>query len=148
MLSFLAFSKENPNQNQNNSSKPIYIEADQMDYNNNVVTYTGNVVATRGDGKLTCQKLTIILNKDKKIEKVIATGNPVYKEPNKLIKGDTIEYDVPQDVVIVTGHAYLQDKGNTVEGDKVVYYKKLDKAVVTGKRVQSIFIPNKKGEKP
>jgi len=145
MLSFSAFSKEN---NNNSSNKPIYIEANKMEYDNNVVTYTGNVVATRKDGKLTCQKLTIILDKNKKIEKVIAIGNPVYTEPNKLIKGDVIEYDVPQDVIIVTGHAYLQNKGNTVQGNKVVYYKKLDKAIVTGKRVQSIFIPNKKGEKP
>ncbi len=150
-LSFLAFSKENNNitsANSNNSNKPIYIEANKMDYNNNVITYTGNVVATRGNGKLTCQKLTIILDKNKKIEKVIATGNPVYKEPNKLVKGDIIEYDVPQDIIVVTGNAYLQNKGNTVQGDKIVYYKKLNKAIVTGKRVQSIFIPNNKGAKP
>ncbi|GAB6078648.1 lipopolysaccharide transport periplasmic protein LptA [Hydrogenobaculum acidophilum] len=150
-LSFLAFSKENnggTSINSNNSNKPIYIEANKMDYNNNVITYTGNVIATRGNGKLTCQELKIFLDKNKKIEKIIATGNPVYTEPNKLIKGDIIEYDVPQEELIVTGNAYLKNKGNVVQGDKVIYYKKLNKAIVTGKRVQSIFIPNNKGEKP
>ncbi|MGC8587452.1 MAG: lipopolysaccharide transport periplasmic protein LptA [Hydrogenobaculum sp.] len=153
MLSFLAFSKvEKPAQNtpakNTSNNKPIYIEANKMDYNNNVITYTGNVVATRGDGKLTCQELKIFLDKNKKIEKIIAKGNPVYTEPNKLIKGNIIEYDAPQDEIIVTGNAYLENKGNVVQGDKVIYYKKLDKAIVTGKRVQSIFIPNNKGAKP
>ena len=155
MLSFLAFSKvEKPMQrvkaqNPQNNNKPIYIEANKMDYNNNIITYTGNVVATRGNGKLTCQELKIFLDKNKKIEKIIATGNPVYTEPNKLIKGNVIEYDAPQDEIIVTGNAYLENKGDVVQGDKVIYYKKLDKAIVTGKRVQSIFIPNgSKGAKP
>lgn len=154
MLSFLAFSKaekpiqNTPVKNTSNNNKPIYIEANKMDYNNNIITYTGNVVATRGDGKLTCQELKIFLDKNKKIEKIIATGNPVYTEPNKLIKGNVIEYDAPQDEIIVTGNAYLENKGNVVQGDKVIYYKKLDKAIVTGKRVQSIFIPNNKGAKP
>ncbi|ACG57086.1 lipopolysaccharide transport periplasmic protein LptA [Hydrogenobaculum sp. Y04AAS1] len=153
-LSFLAFSKvEKPTQNTpvkntSNNNKPIYIEANKMDYNNNVITYTGNVVATRGNGKLTCQELKIFLDKNKKIEKIIATGNPVYTEPNKLIKGDVIEYDALQDEIIVTGNAYLENKGDVVQGDRVIYYKKLDKAIVTGKRVQSIFIPNGKGAKP
>jgi lipopolysaccharide transport periplasmic protein LptA len=154
MLSFLAFSKvEKPMQsvkaqNAQNNNKPIYIEANKMDYNNNVITYTGNVVATRGNGKLTCQELKIFLDKNKKIEKIIATGNPVYTEPNKLIKGNVIEYDAPQDEIIVTGNAYLENKGDVVQGDKVIYYRKLDKAIVTGKRVQSIFIPNGNGAKP
>ncbi|MFP3159179.1 MAG: lipopolysaccharide transport periplasmic protein LptA [Hydrogenobaculum sp.] len=154
MLSFLSFSKvEKPMQsvkaqNTQNNNKPIYIEANKMDYNNNVITYTGNVVATRGNGKLTCQELKIFLDKNKKIEKIIATGNPVYTEPNKLIKGNVIEYDAPQDKIIVTGNAYLENKGDVVQGDKVIYYRKLDKAIVTGKRVQSIFIPNGKGAKP
>jgi len=154
MFSFFAFSKvEKPTQNTPvkntpNNNKPIYIEANKMDYNNNVITYTGNVVATRGSGKLTCQELKIFLDKNKKIEKIIATGNPVYTEPNKLIKGNVIEYDAPQDEIIVIGNAYLENKGNVVQGDKVIYYKKLDKAIVTGKRVQSIFIPNSKGAKP
>jgi lipopolysaccharide transport periplasmic protein LptA len=153
-LSFLAFSKiEKPMQsvkaqNTQNNNKPIYIEANKMDYNNNIITYTGNVVATRGNGKLTCQELKIFLDKNKKIEKIIATGNPVYTEPNKLIKGNVIEYDAPQDKIIVTGNAYLESKGDVVQGDKVIYYRKLDKAIVTGKRVQSIFIPNGKGAKP
>ncbi len=136
LLSFLAFGKGN--------DKPIYIEANKMDYQGNVVNYTGNVIATRDDGKLTCGHLTIILDKNKKIQKIIATQDPIYTEPQKLIKGDKIEYDVPQDIVIVTGHAYLQNKDDVVQGDKVIYYRKLDKAIVTGKRVQSIFVPNKK----
>ena len=154
MLSFLGFSKvEKPMQsvkaqNTQNNNKPIYIEANKMDYNNNVITYTGNVVATRGNGKLTCQELKIFLDRNKKIEKIIATGNPVYTEPNKLIKGNVIEYDAPQDEIIVIGNAYLENKGDVVQGDKVIYYRKLDKAIVTGKRVQSIFIPNGNGAKP
>jgi len=74
-LSFLAFSKvEKPMQsvkaqNTQNNNKPIYIEANKMDYNNNVITYTGNVVATRGNGKLTCQELKIFLDKNKKNRK-------------------------------------------------------------------------------
>ena len=153
MLSFFAFSKvEKPIQNtpvkNTSNNKPIYIEANKMDYNNNVITYIGNVVATRGNGKLTCQELKIFLDKNKKIEKIIATGNPVYTEPNKLIKGNVIEYDAPQDEIIVTGNAYLENKGDVVQGDRVIYYRKLDKAIVTGKRVQSIFIPNGKGAKP
>jgi len=146
-LSFLAFGKNNQN-NQKTNDKPIYIEANKMNYTNNIVTYEGNVVATRADGKLTCQTLKIFLNKDNKIDKIIATGNPVYKEPEKLIKGDVIQYDVPQDELIVTGNAYLQNKSDVVQGDKIVYYKKLDKAIVTGKRVQSVFVPkSQKGNK-
>lgn len=146
IFSLLAFSENKPNQNNNN--QPIYIEANKMDYNNNIVDYEGNVIATRGNGKLTCQHLFIYLDKNNKIQKIIATGNPVYTEPNRLIKGDNIEYDVPQDVVIVTGRAFLQNKQDVVQGNKVIYYRKLNKAVVTGKRVQSVFVPtSQKGGK-
>ena len=144
LVSFVAFS--NTADRQNNNNQPIYIEANKMDYQNNIVHYTGNVIANRKNGKLTCQDLTIYLYKNKKIEKIMATGNPVYTEPNKIIKGDSIEYDVPQDIIIVTGNAYLQNKQDIVRGEKVIYYRKLDKAVVTGKRVQSIFVPNEQNK--
>lgn len=138
-LSFSLVQKQSTNRSSSDKT-PIYIEANSMDYQDNTIIYKGNVVATKGDSKLTAQNLIIYLDKNKKIEKIIASGNAVYTSPDKQAKGDTIEYDMKNDIITITGNAEVVDKGNIVKGDKIVYYKKQDKAIASGKRVKTLII--------
>jgi lipopolysaccharide export system protein LptA len=113
--------------------------------------YTGNVVATQGESKITTDKLTFVCSKTTpagggeaqcdEIEILIAEGKVFYLAPDVRIRGDRAQYDFPSDTITITGDVILsRGEDGVVRGTNVVYSIGEGRTIITaGKnRVTSV----------
>ena len=88
--------------------------------------FSGNVVVTQGENKITSNKITILLDENGEAKKYIATGNVRFtlKSPKRYIVGkcDRLIYLPVEDKYILIGNVYMKDKLNEREvyGDEII----------------------------
>ena len=140
---------------------PVEVKSSNFEYlqNEGRGVYTGNVVATQADSRITTDKLTVICTKSKPaagsqgeatceaMEQLVAEGNVYYTAPDVKIRGDRAQYDYPSDTITITGDVILsRGTEGVVRGTKVVYKVGEGRSVITAgtNRVTSIFTPAKK----
>ena len=120
--------------------------------------YTGNVVVTRGDARLTTNKLTGMCvrtaaavaggNTDcDEIDPLIAEGDVLYTAPDAKIRGDKAVYQTGAGIITITGDVILSRADDCVmRGTEIVY--NIDQGSVKinagSNRVLSICTPKKK----
>lgn len=122
--------------------------------------YTGNVVASQGDARITTDKLTIFCKLGERteggpacdqIQQLIAEGNVFYTAQDVKIRGTRASYDYPTDTITITGDVILsRGTDGVVRGTQVVYSVGEGRTVITAgeKRVFTVFTPKKKEDKP
>jgi lipopolysaccharide export system protein LptA len=138
---------------------PIEIHADnlQLLQNEGVAVYTGNVVATQADSRITTNKITATCSRAapppgqsiadqpcEELRQMVAEGNVLYTAPDVKIRGDRAEYDYPTDTITITGDVVLsRGSEGVISGTKVVYKVGQGLTTITSdqKRVLSIFTP-------
>ncbi|MEE9423353.1 MAG: lipopolysaccharide transport periplasmic protein LptA [Methylococcales bacterium] len=144
----------------------IFIDADNAVLEQDKSVYTGNVVVNQGGMQLKSARLEVYLD-ERKPDKVIATGNPVYMkqvvEPGKLErhgKSSIAEYFINKSLIILKGNAvvWLEEnsgdgfgsKGDRMDSDRITYdYKneivKAGQKGQTGEktRVHTVLSPKK-----
>ncbi|HEV7690777.1 MAG TPA: LptA/OstA family protein [Hyphomonadaceae bacterium] len=120
--------------------------------------YTGNVVVTRGDARLTTNKLTGICVRSAasaaggaqdcdEIDPLIAEGDVLYTAPDAKIRGDKAIYQTGAGIITITGDVILSRADDCVmRGTEIVY--NIDQGSVKvsagNNRVFSICTPKKK----
>jgi lipopolysaccharide export system protein LptA len=142
---------------------PIEIASKQAQYlqNEGRVVYTGDVVATQADSRITAEKLTMVCTQTKPaagedaaceaMEELIAEGSVFYVAPEVKIRGDRAVYDSPSDTITITGDVILsRGTEGVVRGTQVVYKVGEGRTIITAgsNRVTSIFTPAKKDPAP
>lgn len=97
------------------TEQPIHIESDtqSLDMQGNVVTFTGNVVVTRGTIKINADKVVVTRPGGEQGKEIIdGYGNPAtfyqMQDNGKPVKGHAshMHYELAKDLVILTGNAY------------------------------------------
>jgi len=141
------------------SDAPLEIVSDKSEYlqNEGRGVYTGNVVATQGESKITTDKLTFVCTKTTpagggeaqcdEIEVLIAEGKVFYLAPDVRIRGDRAQYDFPSDTITITGDVILsRGEDGVVRGTNVVYSIGEGRTIITAgtNRVTSVFNTAKK----
>ncbi len=141
------------------SDAPIEITAQQTEYfqNEGRGIYTGNVVATQGDSRITSDKLTFMCSKPAnprdaetscdELEVLVAEGNVFYIAPDVRIRGSKAEYDFPSDTITITGDVILsRGEDGVVRGTRVIYSIGEGRTVITAgeNRVITVFNTAKK----
>lgn len=143
------------------SDAPVEITSQQGEYlqNEGRGVYTGNVVATQGESRITADKLTVICSKGPpgsaagaspscdELEVLVAEGNVFYMAPDVRIRGAKAEYDFPSDTITITGDVILsRGEDGVVRGTRVVYSIGEGRTVITAgeKRVITVFNTAKK----
>ncbi|AEA33535.1 lipopolysaccharide transport periplasmic protein LptA [Hippea maritima] len=134
---------------------PIHITADKLTAfdKKGLYIFEGGVVATRGDVRLTSDKMEVY--KDKKtgdIGKVVCIGHVVITKQDKKATGDKAIYTASDSKVVLIGHAKVVSGKNNITSDRIIYYLDRDYVVSQSdnktKRVEVIIYPNqKKGSK-
>jgi lipopolysaccharide export system protein LptA len=135
----------------------IYSDSGELFQNEGRGFYTGHVVVTRGEARLTTDKLTGICGKaaaggDGKpdcnnIDPLIAEGNVLYTTSDVKIRGDKAVYQSGANVVTVTGDVIMtRGEDCVMRGTEIVYSVDEGKVKVTAgsNRVLSICTPKKK----
>lgn len=140
---------------------PVEVKSNDFEYlqNEGRGVYTGNVVATQADSRITSDKLTVICTKGaaangeapacEAMEQLVAEGNVYYVAPDVKIRGDRAQYDYPSDTITITGDVILsRGTEGVVRGTQVVYKVGEGRTVITAgtNRVTSIFTPAKKSD--
>lgn len=143
----------------NDFEQPIYIEADNatFDEKKGESTYTGKVQVTQGSMRLNSDRL-VVYTRDRKADKIIATGNPVRfrqtpEKGKKEIKGKSqrAEFYANQSRIILLDKAVVWQGQNTTTSDRIEYdYKnaivKASKKSADSKQVHVTLQPEKRGK--
>lgn len=119
------------------TQQPITIEADKavLDDAKQTGTYIGNVVLKQGGIEVRASTLTVFSNK-KKIQRVIAEGDPVhYQQQHKgeVIQSESqrMEYDAVTKRVLLEGGAELWQGGNRFSGKRIEYDPNEERVIAT-----------------
>jgi len=136
------------------SNIPVHITADKLVAfdKKGLYKFSGNVVATRKDVKLTAANMVVKKNiKTGKIIQIVCTKNVVITKENKTAKGDKAIYENLLDRVTLIGNASVTSDKNKITSDKIIYYINKDYAISQSdngkKRVSVTIYPDKKKEK-
>lgn len=125
---FITTSKDSHNKD---STTITNITSNKLTYKSKTheAIYTGNVIATQQNSKLTGDKMTIYINPNtNQISKVITTGSPAKYEyvnstANNTIRSHAknITYTPSNHLVNLKGNAYINRDGNQIEAQNIIY---------------------------
>ena len=141
------------------SDAPIRITSKVSEYlqNEGLGVWSGDVIATQADMRITAEKLTAVCNKApagaeasqscEDLTQLVAEGNVLFTTPDAKIHGDKATYDYGTRVITITGDVISSDKNsNIVHGTEIVYNVDEGRVRFTAgnSRVLSIITPKKK----
>ncbi len=143
---------------------PINITSERMeaDAAGDVVTFSGNVVATQAEGMLKAQRVRVFYRDlpategsaaagepEREITRIEANGEVTVVQGDKVATGQQAVYSAQERTVILTGEPRVRQDRDWVRGTRVTIYLDEDRSVVEGgpgERVESVLYP--RGERP
>lgn len=147
------------------SSQPIHIQANAatLDDNQNLAVYTGNVIITQGSMRLTGSRVTLTMDNNGEVQKLVSQGSPATFRQTPAggkqvdARALTIEYHADTERVVLIENAFLEQAGNTFQGQRVNYdiqRQVVDAGRATGgdgpsaERIEIVIQPRSKRTEP
>ncbi len=134
VLALLAMGAEIPKE-----EGPVHVKALrlQADYARGVITFSGDVVATRGDFRLESKELKVFLSgergeREREVERIEATGDVKIAYGTKRAHCEKAVYYVKEEKVVLEGHPILWEGDNRLKGGRIVVFLKEDRAIAEG----------------
>ncbi|HLT29772.1 MAG TPA: LptA/OstA family protein [Myxococcaceae bacterium] len=93
--------------------------------------YTGGVVATRDDTRLTCRELTAYYDAQGEVRRLVCVGNVVATDGDKWARGQRATFDNVGAILEVTGNPEARQGPNLMRGSLVRFYVGTDVLEVT-----------------
>ncbi|AKH68861.1 lipopolysaccharide transport periplasmic protein LptA [Spongiibacter sp. IMCC21906] len=119
-------------------NQAINLSSDRATYENNQGIYSGNVKMSQGSLKIEADKL-VIVESNRKVEKVIAHGRPAKfeQQPREgegvvIASANTVEYKLNDEEILLQKNASITHQGSKISGDRVVYSGKKQTVVADG----------------
>ena len=135
----------------------INLSSDKATYENNRGIYTGNVNMSQGSLIIRADKL-IIVEADRKVQKVIAHGSPAHFEQQPragegvvVASARLIEYSLSAEEILLQKDATIRHQGSKISGDRIVYSGRKQMVIADGGshkldgRVQMTLQPQQAG---
>jgi len=135
------------------SRSPIEITSDALEANQkeNVVTFSGNVIAKQEEMTIHTNKLVVNYDPEtKKISEIQALGNVKVVMGDRRATGQKATFFQNENKLILEGDAVIREGDNVIRGERVIYYMDEERSVVEpskGGRVTTTISPPKKDEK-
>ncbi|WP_233192991.1 lipopolysaccharide transport periplasmic protein LptA [Acidimangrovimonas sediminis] len=131
-----------------NPSAPVEVTSDQLQVNqkDGTALFTGNVIATQDQMKLTADKVHVDYVKGEngqkgKIKTIHAMGNVVMvTSPTEAAKGADAVYTLESGHVVMTGNVLLTQGQNVMSGTRLVVNLHTGLGTMTG-RVKTTLLP-------
>ncbi|HEV3272715.1 MAG TPA: LptA/OstA family protein [Candidatus Methylacidiphilales bacterium] len=101
-----------------------------------ISVFTGNVIVLGTNFKMTCQEMTVYFTNDNKVSRIVATGDVVITQPDRITHCGHAEYFHDTDMFVLTDQPVILDHKNTVSGPEIDVYRTTQKMVVKGGRTQ------------
>ncbi len=143
--------------NAQDTTLPIEIAADALEVqqDNQIAVFSGNVDAQQGEMKLRAEKLLVYYHEGsggeaaQAISKIDAEGQVFFSSGSETASGGQGTYDVDNGVIVLTGQVVLTQGDNVIKGNRVVLDLKsglstMDSAAAGGDgRVRGLFVPRR-----
>jgi lipopolysaccharide export system protein LptA len=110
-------------------TEKITIDADYMKLNleTGFSSYTGNVIITQGELKLSGDKVTVQQTKNNEVERITVNGKPAHynhvteKGENIQAESEQMVYTASENKLVMTVNANLKQPDHQVSSQKIVY---------------------------
>jgi lipopolysaccharide transport protein LptA len=103
--------------------------------------FTGNVLVTGTNFTLTCLEMTVIFDKDNKIEHIIATGGVVINQPDRVTHSDQADYYKADDKFVLTGRPVIVDHKNQLSAPVITIYRTTQQLITSGSGKTTFILP-------
>jgi lipopolysaccharide transport protein LptA len=112
------------------------ITSDELhsDQQTHVSVFTGNVVTLGTNFRMTCQEMTVYFTNDNKVDKIVATGDVVITQPDRVTHCGHAEYFHDTDTFVLTDQPVILDHKNEVHGTRITIERTTQKMTVDGGR--------------
>jgi lipopolysaccharide transport protein LptA len=120
------------------------ITSDELhsDQANHVSIFTGKVVVIGTNFKMTCQEMTVNFTKDNKIDTIVATGDVVITQPDRITHCGRADYYHDEDKFVLTQSPVIIDKNKNQESaPTITIYRTSQKMETSGGRTHLILGP-------
>lgn len=125
------------------TSAPVEIEADELTISqaDNSATFTGNVIISQGEMRLSAPLVTVIYNDETSdIDALMASGGVILVSGEEAAEADSAEYSVTDGIITMRGNVLLARGLNTLASEVMVVNLAEGTAVLSG-RVRTILQP-------
>ena len=122
---------------------PVEVSADQLAVNNadGSAVFTGNVVVTQGEMKLSAAEIKVKYAADgKSIDQLIASGGVLIANLGDAAEASEAIYTIASGVIVLTGDVLLTQGPSTMAGQKLTINLKDGTGIMEG-RVTTTFVP-------
>jgi lipopolysaccharide export system protein LptA len=137
---------------QEGSAQPLRITSQQLeaDNKNQVIIFTGNIIARQGDMVIHADVARVYYEKREEgneVREIVATGNVKIHQGDRVATGQRAQFLNGEQKIILTGQPRVWQGKDMVSGEKITVLLKEDKSLVESgpdRRVEVILYP--KGE--
>jgi len=138
--------------NQEGSAQPLRITSQQLeaDNKNQVIIFTGNIIARQGDMVIHADVARVYYEKREEgneVREIVATGNVKILQGDRVATGQKAQFLNGEQKIILTGQPRVWQGKDMVSGEKITVLLEEDKSLVESgpdRRVEVILYP--KGE--
>ena len=100
---------------------------------NHVSVFTGKVVVVGTNFRMTCQEMTVNFTKDNKVDTIVATGDVVITQPDRITHCGHAEYFHDEDKFVLTDQPVILDHKNQISGPQITIYRTTQKMEIKGR---------------
>lgn len=105
----------------------------RSDQTTHTSVFTGNVVVTGTNFNMTCEEMTVIFNKDNKIDHIISVGNVVITQPDRITHSGEAQYFSEDDKFVLTDQPVIEQNKNKIAATKITIFRTTQKMVTEGR---------------
>lgn len=142
--------KKSLQEDEDDKKAPLKVTSDQMvsDNKNNLMVFTGAVVANKGKLTVKADKMTVWSNDDQSdIFKIQAIGSVIITKGDKTATGEKAVYFAESKKIVLTGNPVLRSGKNRANGERVIYFFDSEDMIIVGgeqSRSTVILFPKEK----
>jgi lipopolysaccharide export system protein LptA len=104
-----------------------------VDQENHTAIFTGSVLVVGTNFNLKCQEMTVQFTKDSKVDHIIAKGDVVIEQPQRIAHCGQAEYFRDEDKFVLTDQPSIIDNKNQIEAPKITIYRTTQQMVTDGR---------------
>jgi lipopolysaccharide export system protein LptA len=111
----------------------------RMDQTTRISIFTGNVIVTGTNFRMTCEEMTVYSTKESKIDNIIAKGNVVILQPGRITHCGQAQYFHDEDKFVLTDQPDILDNKNEIQAPKITIFRTKQSLFTEGRTKTTII---------
>ena len=105
----------------------------QSDQNTHTSVFSGKVVVVGNQFRMTCQEMAVYFTKDNKVNRIVATGDVIITQPDRVTHCGHAEYFHDEDKFVLTDQPVILDHKDTYSNQSTFIIYRTEQRIVTPK---------------